>query len=314
MSSSAFAPKHKLLTTLIQEIYPANVKCEAGSYFFVKRREMRVPNVIKDLVAFLCVERDGRYHYGGTAFFISAWEGNKALAYVVTARHNIDHASQYGDLYLRANTKEGKGKTIKVHGEWIFPENAAIDLAIKPISPEFREFNIGVLPGRLFVTDQLIEDLDIGIGDDLMVVGLFANRYGTEKNLPIIRVGHIASMPDEAFEDVASGFKFDAYLAELRSLGGLSGSPVLVVPSGGKRNPTEVQSYLIGLIRGHWNLKRPASALDFSNDELVAINTGIAQVTPIQELTSLLNRDDVAAHRRVLIRQIHGDGSGLVLD
>jgi hypothetical protein len=275
---------------------------------------MRVPDDIKNCVVFLCVKiRDGngmeRDRYGGTAFFVSVLEGDQALAYVVTARHNIVRAGEWGDLYLRANTKDGKSKTIKVDGEWIVPENPSVDIAVKAIGRGFLEFDLVVIPSELFMTDERSKELDIGIGEDLFVIGLFTKRHGTEKNLPIVRVGHIASMTDEPFEDRYTGHKFDAYLAELRSIGGLSGSPVFVAPVGSATG----QAYLIGLIRGHWNLERPAGALDFSEDELIAINTGIAQITPIQEVMSLLNRDDVIKNRRLLIKSIHGT-DGFILD
>jgi hypothetical protein len=53
-------------------------------------------------------------------------------------------------------------------------------------------------------------------------------RAGSTRNIPIVRTGVIAAMPaiDEPF--VRKGEEYHAYLAEMRSIGGLSGSPVFV--------------------------------------------------------------------------------------
>lgn len=113
---------------------------------------------------------------------------------MVTARHNIVRAAEYGDLYLRANTHDGRSETIKVDGEWIVPENPAVDVAVKAIGLGFLEFDIAVIPTRRHINDELSKELNIGIGEDLFVSGLFTKRHGAERNLPIVRVGHIASM------------------------------------------------------------------------------------------------------------------------
>ena len=79
-------------------------------------------------------------------------------------------------------------------GEWIVPENPAVDVAVKAIGLGFLEFDIAVIPTRRHINDELSKELNIGIGEDLFVSGLFTKRHGAERNLPIVRVGHIASM------------------------------------------------------------------------------------------------------------------------
>jgi hypothetical protein len=54
------------------------------------------------------------------------------------------------------------------------------------------------------------------------------------------------------------------------------------------------QIYLLGIIRGHWDLERQNAARDHSpaatDDEGIdRLNTGIAIVTPIQEVLNVLN-------------------------
>jgi hypothetical protein len=66
--------------------------------------------------------------------------------------------------------------------------------------------------------------------------------------------------------------------------------------------------YLFGVISGHWDLKRQDSAQDsFVNatedEEIDKLNTGIAIVTPIQEVLNLINSEEVMAVRRKAERQ-----------
>ena len=80
----------------------------------------------------------------------------------------------------------------------------------------------------MFADDVQIRSLNVGIGDELITVGLFTQRHGAQKKIPIVRSGIIAAMPDEPFEDQNTGKPYHAYLVEARSIGGLSGSPVFV--------------------------------------------------------------------------------------
>ena len=79
----------------------------------------------------------------------------------------------------------------------------------------------------MVATDKVINDNAIGVGDEVFLTGLFANHIGQQRNLPIIRVGNIALMPEEPVQHPSLG-PIDAYLIEARSIGGLSGSPVFV--------------------------------------------------------------------------------------
>jgi len=51
----------------------------------------------------------------------------------------------------------------------------------------------------------------------------------------------------------------------------------------------------IGVIRGHWDLRREVT--DAFTEDVEQANVGLAIVTPIQKLTELLSRDDLAQRR-----------------
>ena len=76
-----------------------------------------------------------------------------------------------------------------------------------------------------------------------------------------------------------SGLDYYAYLAELRSIGGLSGSPIYVmrdtIEIGGLMGLWYYRSYLLGLIRGHWDYRTGTALIDSCGDELRTVNMGI---------------------------------------
>jgi hypothetical protein len=199
----------------------------------------------------------------------------------------------FGNVCVRINTVDGSALDVDITEPWSYPNDPAVDAAAVPFGGMMGDINVDTLPlpPAMFVTEAVVEDRKIGPGEDLIVVGLFASHVGTRRNLPIVRSGNLASMPVEPLTDEASGEPFSAYLAEVRSIGGLSGSPVYLVlnPYGrhieGEIGRVTIPSgnffFLLGLIRGHW--ERDAN-LDFGDSESEQLNTGIAMVTPISDV------------------------------
>src|SRR5262249_26782791 len=160
----------------------------------------------------------------------------------------------------------------------------------------------------MFAGDRAIKAYKIGIGEDLFVTGLFTSHYGIDRNLPILRSGVLSAMPEEPLVDEATGAPYRAYLAEMRSLGGLSGSPVFAYVERKNKNqafatdlaqaynifddgiPQYRDFFLLGIIRGHWDHRTQGTSLDYADDTLAAVNKGIAIVSPIGEVLSLLQR------------------------
>ena len=56
-----------------------------------------------------------------------------------------------------------------------------------------------------FATDSVIEKEGIGIGDEIFITGLFGYHPGAKKNIPIVRIGHIAAIPEEPIKTEFSG-------------------------------------------------------------------------------------------------------------
>jgi hypothetical protein len=280
---------------------------------------MRVPEEILDSVVFLVTkepqEEDCDKECRGTAFFVSVRsEANKdwGYAYLVTAKHNITEAKKHGlELYVRLNTKNGKSEDIRIDDDWTYPADPSVDLAILKFSPG-RPYWYRPLAPQMQADEERLKDLGVGIGDEIVISGLFTRRTGKEKNLPIVRFGNIAAMPGEPLVDSKTGFPYQAYLVEVRSFGGLSGSPVFVyfgsdrmVPGGAKEEPPEGLRMLIllGVLRSHWEHKEPIPFASAFRDELDKINWGVAVVTPATEILPILFSEEFVKQRKQIDRE-----------
>lgn len=268
---------------------------------------MRVPDIVLQSALFLGVrEPNGSEMIAGTAFLVgldSEIDISQSHGYLVTAAHCVRKAEQLGDLYLRINTGgSGPAETVELPGGWEFHEDEANDVAVLHFAPPLAQFEFIVVETESMATTDVIEKESIGIGDDLIVVGLFSSHYGRTRNQPIVRTGIIAAMPNDPVQDVNSGEYFEAYLAEVRSIGGLSGSPVWTVIAPGRVTPGAIEQsrqrfYLLGLMRGHWQ-KENEWISDFQDLEQESMNTGIAIVTPIQKALDIILSEKLRKERR----------------
>jgi hypothetical protein len=273
---------------------------------------MRIPEDLLNATVFLG-GKDGRgdRHYRGTAVCVSLPIEDQtmrtACPCLVTAKHNIVKAmATYGNVCVRVNSGDAGAVDIDINEPWTYSDNAASDIAVIPF-PALLGYGTLLLPlpTSWFATSEIIASRGIGPGDDLVVMGLFASHVGTRRNLPIVRSGNIASMPQESLIDPKTGGEYDAYLAEVRSIGGLSGSPVFTTlypatrPTVDDKDSSGLAFYLLGVIRGHW---RADPEMDYGDDfdlsEAEQLNTGVAIVTPITDAVPILEKEPFVAYRK----------------
>ncbi|MDX6498107.1 MAG: hypothetical protein QOG23_1367 [Blastocatellia bacterium] len=287
--------------------------------------DMRIPDEYLDGVVFLCVRKTAKSgleeidYFIGTAFLISeptSFEGQR-IFYLVTAKHLIEEWTKAGyDISARFNTKDGQSITVKIGNYWHFSDNPAVDVAVMSIPVAvIPDLKLNAIPIENFATDEVIERERIGIGDDVFAIGLFNQKWGHARNAPVMRTGIIASMPQEPLEKLLPNGEVgsrSAYLIEIRSIGGLSGSPVFANLPYWRPGPNMFESmvglgdlklrwtmHLLGLISGHWELEKQDSVADSLTDaaprseEIDSLNTGIAIVSPIHEVVKILASDAV---------------------
>ena len=186
---------------------------------------------------------------------------------------------------------------------WVFPDDLRVDLAITWFAADWAKWDHFHIPNNLIITESDLAEYIVVPGDDLFFPGLFVEHQGDQCNAPIMRVGNIAAMPGEhvmAKGDVPSR----VYLAECRSIGGLSGSPVFVnlggyrIHNSGVNRMTGLNFKLLGTIKGHWDETRTAVEDVALRDKLEEkINMGIAMVVPSSDLAELLEQPNVSGPR-----------------
>jgi hypothetical protein len=234
-------------------------------------RLMRVPDEVRKCAVFIYYKSYEGEKLAGTGFFIQIppdTEGEGlGFIYIVTAKHVIDGISAKsidGKVRVRFNIKDKGANSAKADvDKWIYhPTDTSVDVAIIPFAPSGTEIDYAAIPVTMSVNKDVIEKEQIGIGDEVFLTGLFRSHFGKNRNLPILRIGNIAMMPEEPVKTNDFGL-VEAYLIESRSIGGLSGSPVFIHVGGFRMRYTEVSKvaslsparfYLLGLMHGHWDI------------------------------------------------------------
>jgi hypothetical protein len=147
---------------------------------------------------------------------------------VVTNKHVIDEVDEVkGIPTVRLNTITGGTNSIELDRKFWITHKDGDDIAVCPIPLNFMyQAAIYFIPSNKLLTKKLIEDFEIGPGDDVFVIGRFVNHEGKQRNLPSARFGNIAQMPWEPIE--FGGLSQESFLVEARSIAGYSGSPVFV--------------------------------------------------------------------------------------
>ena len=256
--------------------------------------------------------------FGGTAFVVGVHMGEGVgYAHLVTAKH-VAEAIEPAEAVIAMNAKDGMPRFLRTGDQpWFYhpTEKDSVDVAVIPFGCEnFSEYDITWIPENIFATEKRIADFNIGLGDEIVIVGLFTRFHGATHLIPLVRSGNIAMMPRDKMPIKGFG-DMEAYLAEGRSIGGLSGSPVFVrntvnLPVQGTKGALAQMSglgslHLLGLMHGHWEV--PAS---FSNAEQAeAVNMGVSIVVPAEKILEVLYHPELVAMRKEHYEQTKKTGS-----
>ena len=234
---------------------------------------MFIPDEILECVVFVGFN-DGKHDVlCGTAFWISVPIRANFLQehYLVTAKHVVDFAkanSKDKKVYLRFSSRFHVPSESRIDcDEWLsHPRDPGIDVAATPAFVGPRSVRYKCIPIDMFANNGVVVGKVIGVGSDVFITGLFHVHTGYNDNLPVVRVGNIAAMPQEKVKTALGDM--DVYLIECRSIGGLSGSPVFVVPH--SRVPRDsMEFFLLGLIHGHFDTS--SLGIDSAEDVVDAI-------------------------------------------
>ncbi len=283
---------------------------------------MLVPERVRNCVSFLGIKQGGQFRPRATAFAVEIEDEQQyRWSYLVTAEHVIARSMSLGhDLWLRVNGRDGEPTAIKIDpSSWYFhPKSAeaATDVAVCPISFD-RDAEISPVPiygpRSVAATRAIIDGVRIGVGDEVVVAGLFRSHYGRQRNVPIIRVGNVAMLDGDPIK-TKNGSYLDAYLIEVRSIGGLSGSPAFVhLPAvrtvDGKTDlfgrKSFKQIYLLGLMHGHFDVEdlNLDVVLDDAQGATSGIHSGIGVVIPVDKIIDTVMQSRLAQARMEALRE-----------
>jgi hypothetical protein len=256
---------------------------------------MRISDRLLNCVGFISHSREYPQYLGTT--FIVGVPGKYGNVYfhAVTAKHVVKWIDGQAFL-IGVNFKDGKAGWFQSSMKWWYhPSDQHVDVAVTVFTPTDR-FDIEYIPQAVFVTDEMISHYQIGIGDEISVIGLFTRFSGKTRHIPIVRTGNIAMMPTEKLpqNDGDEECEMDVYLAEGRSIGGLSGSPVFVrhtVNMGSLESRDGERQFMaglgrhhfLGLMRGHWDLPVSEKA-----QQAEAVNMGISIIVPAKKILEVL--------------------------
>lgn len=274
------------------------------------RREgtLRVSDRVRRSVVFIGVVCNGRFTPLGTGFVVASEHGGMMFQNIVTARHVIETIA--GDkVMVRANKKTGGAEVWESDkDQWLFHPDAKqsdrIDVAVLPSSmpPDYFDIahvHLGIEP----LTDEVIQQQSIGPGDEVFVTGLFTSHAGEERNIPVVRCGTIAAMPEERIW-TTRGY-CDAYLIEVHSIAGLSGSPVFLqvapfrVIEGNVQTAKGYTHYLMGVVQGHFVVQNPSDVVSDTDAPggIERTNTGIGVVVPVSKILETIHQPALELQR-----------------
>ena len=273
---------------------------------------MRISDLVRKCVGFVGIREGAEIRYGGTVFFIKILEDNLTFSYMVTAKH-VAEKLEGSDCVIRINPRQGRSTPLEASGLkwWCHPtESAIVDSAVRPfLYPGHEHLDVMTISHTMFATPEVIEEYEIGIGDEVYIAGLFTKVTETARNQPVLRTGNIAMMPDEKIDFSSIGL-IDAYLIETRSIGGLSGCPVFArqtvsAPLAEEPNGPPVgkfkrlygggSSYLLGSMIGHWEIPE-----DFDPALSEAVNMGLSAIVPLYKILEVINHPELVAMRNVV--------------
>ena len=227
----------------------------------------------------------GGHRTGGSGFLVGVRTAAVDFFYAVTNSHVI----RDGFAHVRLNLVGGGTDVLDVSdGPWF--GHAAHDVALARVQLTANH-RCRCLPESLFISDQELAEHGIARGNHVFMVGRFVNLQGKQQNTPALRFGTIAMMPLEPMTNPMNNAA-PAYITEMHSISGYSGSPVFV-----HILPYEGVPMFGGYGFGAASFGPKLLGIDMGHVAGIVENSGMSAVVPVAALRELLHREDVADQR-----------------
>lgn len=230
------------------------------------------------------------------------------LMYAVTCRHVVegfrDGKREVDPCpIIRVNSKRA-GTTVirRRETDWHFHATSDLAVSLVEVSPSVHEAL--AIPADFCLSENDVHDWEIGIGDDVHMVGRFIRHDGKVTNRPSVRFGNISVMHAQPIQVRGIRHPQDAFLVETRTIPGYSGSPVflqvspwelLTAPEGSPRRSLGERNQLLFRllgVAGGWIYGDP-QRISFKDrlHTTVEFDSGMMWCIPAWKLLELLNQD-----------------------
>ena len=201
------------------------------------------PEFMSGVVFLYRTVEEARTHarIGGTAFPFGKLAGATGpkpedrfyVAYLVTNSHLALGRSA---TVMRANRRDGKPPDIFDidQNDWIPVPGQ--DLAITPMGRIVNAEGVQMrrdtheyifVDEEMVLTKEMIAHHQVGVGDEVFMIGRFMNMQGADRNEPAARFGSISMMPSPLYNQWLKQQQI-SFAVEMRSRTGFSGAPVVV--------------------------------------------------------------------------------------
>lgn len=260
---------------------------------------------------------------GATGFLVSIPFEHKVNGQM---RHNLgfivtnDHVVSKGIEAVRLNRHDRTSDALAIKKDSWNSHPDGDDLAIAIALVDANIYDHSYIPSDLFITQDFIDQHDVGMGDEVFVIGRFRYHEGRKQNLPSAQFGYISQMPNEPVQvqrEIDYTSMQDAFLVEMRSIGGYSGSPAfLYLPPFTHRMTKDRKSLngnsylrLLGVNFGH--LPTNDLIVDKSglrvNDWYTKSNSAMTGVIPAWKLNDILSDELLRAEKEFKRNHINSD-------
>jgi hypothetical protein len=162
----------------------------------------------------------------GTGFIVLLQLASDLRAYLTLGVTNWHVAVGAGASVVRVNRRDGSADIFDFDpSEWVFtPKGDDVCYVTLSIDPEVHDAT--AIPFNLFVTEELLAQKQIGVGDDTFMFGLYVDSRDHATGVPSARFGNISMMSN--VQRQVTGCMNPSLVVDMHSRSGFSGSPVFV--------------------------------------------------------------------------------------
>lgn len=219
----------------------------------------RIDQNILDSVFFLyrsVVDAEKGVNAAATGFVIAV---NADLFHAVPSFYGVSNwhaAVRDGASVIRLRLLDGSFQILELEpDEWTFIPGED-DVAVVELLLERGKHKVHSIHETMFLTSPGDARINIGVGEDAFMLGLFVDHEGHTTAVPKARFGNISMMASpEAPIEQPTGYLGESYILDMHSRDGFSGSPVFVYrtiggdltnPRAGTVNVSALEAYSMG--------------------------------------------------------------------